>query len=57
MERLGSRVHDDWRFKDWRVWFRKYAFEIIVVDDNSPDGTQDVVKKLQGVYGEDKVVG
>ncbi|CAD7700136.1 unnamed protein product [Ostreobium quekettii] len=32
------------------------SFEVIVVDDNSPDGTQDVVKKLQKAYGEDKVV-
>lgn len=27
-------------------------FEIIVVDDNSPDGTQDVVKALQKEYGD-----
>lgn len=27
-----------------------------MVDDNSPDGTQDVVKQLQAVYGEDKCV-
>jgi hypothetical protein len=28
-----------------------------VVDDASPDGTQDVAKQLAGVYGEDKIVG
>ncbi|GMH33843.1 hypothetical protein BSKO_01677 [Bryopsis sp. KO-2023] len=33
-----------------------HPFEIIIVDDNSPDGTQGVVKKLQESYGEDKVV-
>lgn len=31
-------------------------WEIIVVDDNSPDGTQEVAKELQGVYGEDRIV-
>ena len=36
---------------------RGHPYEVIVVDDNSPDGTQDVVKKLQQAYGSDKVVG
>lgn len=26
-------------------------FEVVVVDDNSPDGTQDVVRRLQKAYG------
>ena len=30
--------------------------EVIIVDDNSPDGTQDKVKGLQQIYGEDKIV-
>jgi glycosyltransferase involved in cell wall biosynthesis len=29
-------------------------FEIIVIDDNSPDGTQDVVRQLQKAFGEDR---
>lgn len=31
----------------------KINFEVVVVDDNSPDGTQDVVRRLQGAYGTD----
>ena len=30
--------------------------EVIIVDDASPDGTQDAVKELQKIYGDDKVV-
>ncbi|KAG9226062.1 hypothetical protein CCMSSC00406_0008724 [Pleurotus cornucopiae] len=32
------------------------AWEIIVVDDASPDGTQDIAKQLASVYGEDKIL-
>lgn len=31
-------------------------WEIIVVDDASPDGTQEVARQLAKIYGEDKVV-
>ena len=31
-------------------------YEIIVIDDNSPDGTIEVAKQLQNVYGEDKIL-
>ena len=35
---------------------RKLNLEIVIVDDNSPDGTQDVVRDLQKVYGHDKII-
>jgi len=31
-------------------------YEIIIVDDNSPDGTQDVVRQLQKAYGAERIV-
>ena len=34
----------------------KIKMEVIIVDDASPDGTQDQVKDLQRIYGADKVV-
>ncbi|KAA0192791.1 Dolichol-phosphate beta-D-mannosyltransferase, partial [Fasciolopsis buskii] len=33
-----------------------YPYEVIVVDDNSPDGTADVAKRLQSIIGEDKIL-
>lgn len=33
-----------------------YAFEVIIIDDNSPDGTLGVAKQLQKIYGEDKLI-
>ena len=30
--------------------------EVIIVDDASPDGTQEVVKDLVRIYGEDKIL-
>lgn len=32
------------------------SWEIIVVDDNSPDGTQEIAEQLAKVYGDDKIV-
>jgi hypothetical protein len=32
------------------------AWEVIVVDDNSPDGTQEVARELATTYGEDKII-
>ncbi len=36
--------------------YSNLAWEVIVVDDNSPDGTQEIAKQLATVYGEDKIV-
>ena len=36
--------------------FSKHDFEVIIIDDGSPDGTLDVAKNLQKIYGEDKIV-
>ena len=33
-----------------------YNYEVIIIDDNSPDGTQEVAKELQKLYGEEKIV-
>lgn len=33
-----------------------YEYEIIVIDDNSPDGTLEVAKQLQQIYGAEKIV-
>ena len=33
-----------------------YKYEIIVIDDNSPDGTLEVAKQLQDIYGQKKIV-
>jgi dolichol-phosphate mannosyltransferase len=34
----------------------KINFEVVIVDDNSPDGTAQVAKELQKMYGKDKIV-
>jgi dolichol-phosphate mannosyltransferase len=35
---------------------RKLEWEVIVVDDASPDGTLEVAKQLQGVYSPARIV-
>lgn len=33
-----------------------HDYEVIIIDDNSPDGTLEVAKELQKIYGEEKIV-
>uniref|UniRef100_A0A1A9V1F4 Dolichol-phosphate mannosyltransferase subunit 1 n=1 Tax=Glossina austeni TaxID=7395 RepID=A0A1A9V1F4_GLOAU len=33
-----------------------YEFEVVIIYGNSPDGTLEVVKDLQNIYGENKIV-
>ncbi|RZC33040.1 dolichol-phosphate mannosyltransferase [Asbolus verrucosus] len=33
-----------------------HDYEVIIIDDGSPDGTQDAAKQLQKIYGEDKII-
>jgi len=34
----------------------QHNYEVIIIDDNSPDGTLEVAKQLQAIYGEDHIV-
>ncbi|KAJ3331959.1 dolichol-P-mannose synthesis [Blyttiomyces sp. JEL0837] len=34
----------------------KLDFEVIIIDDNSPDGTLEIAKQLQKVFGEQRIV-
>ena len=33
-----------------------HNYEIIIIDDNSPDKTQEVAEQLQKIYGSEKIV-
>lgn len=35
---------------------RNISYEVIIIDDGSPDGTLNIAKQLQKIYGEDIIV-
>lgn len=37
-------------------YFSGISYEIIIIDDGSPDGTRDVAEQLEKIYGSDKIV-
>ncbi|KAA8916035.1 hypothetical protein TRICI_001850 [Trichomonascus ciferrii] len=40
----------------WLTTFSDLDWEVVIVDDGSPDGTQDIAKQLAKVYGSDHIV-
>lgn len=44
-------------FSSLLCYFRSaHDYEVIIIDDGSPDGTLDVAKQLQKLYGSNKIV-
>lgn len=38
------------------ICYSEIEYEIIIIDDGSPDGTLEVAKQLETIYGKDKIV-
>ena len=59
-----TRIHPSLSLSSRSLLLSSYAFvcrgvsdwEVVIVDDNSPDGTLAVAEELQKVYGKDKLV-
>lgn len=39
-----------------QLYCSEIEYEIIIIDDGSPDGTLEVAKQLETIYGKDKIV-
>lgn len=37
-------------------FYSGHDYEIIIIDDGSPDGTQEAAKQLENIYGTDIIV-
>lgn len=37
-------------------YYSKIEYEIVIVEDNSPDGTLQVAQSIQKIFGKDKIV-
>ena len=42
--------------KSFDYFFSGHDYEIIIIDDGSPDGTQEAAKQLEDIYGTDIIV-
>ena len=49
-----TTVPKQYKFKFF--YFSGFNYEIIIIDDGSPDGTRDVAEQLEKIYGSDKIV-
>ena len=38
------------------AYFSGHDYEVIIIDDGSPDGTQEAAKQLENIYGGDVIV-
>lgn len=37
-------------------FFREYDWEVVIIEDNSPDGTLEAAQSLQEIYGKNRIV-
>lgn len=42
--------------RSFDCFFSEHDYEIIIIDDGSPDGTQEAAKQLEDIYGADIIV-
>lgn len=42
--------------RSFDCFLSEHDYEIIIIDDGSPDGTQEAAKQLEDIYGADIIV-